>query len=98
MNRRAMDGPIVAATLVYGGRNAMRHFVRFARVTPNGKVDREGWRLRIFLDRGDAGAFVRALEDDFWRVETGQYEDSEGDGLARFHARASAPTDRLGRS
>src|ERR1039458_2501835 len=41
--------------------NAMRHFVRFAKVSASGSVDRVGWRLRIFLTSREAGAFTEEL-------------------------------------
>ena len=34
----------------------MRHFVRFAKLSASGSVDRVGWRLRIFLTSREAGA------------------------------------------
>ena len=55
----------------------MRHFVRFAKVSANGSVDRGGWRLRIFLTSDEAGAFAEDLAARFWRVEIGEYEDGD---------------------
>ena len=77
----------------------MRHFVRFAKVSASGSVDRVGWRLRIFLTSREAGAFAEELAEKLWRVEIGQYEDGEvnapaerarrfrADGVARRRAR-----------
>jgi nitrogen fixation-related uncharacterized protein len=82
--------------------NAMRHFVRFAKLAPNGLVDRGGWRLRIFLTPGEAGDFARALAQALWRVETGQYEDGDREPSAmlarRFRAEAAIASDRRARN
>jgi hypothetical protein len=69
----------------------MRHFVRFAKLTPNGRLDLGGWRLRIFLTSGEAGAFAQTFVEDAWVVETGFYDD-EGD------ARAGVPRADVPRS
>ena len=70
----------------------MRHFVRFAKVSASGSVDRVGWRLRIFLSSREAGAFAKELAGRRWRVETGQYEDGElaapAEPARRFRAKA----------
>jgi len=57
--------------------NAMRHFVRFAKLSASGSVDRIGWRLRIFLTSREAGAFANEFAGNLWRIEIGQYEDGE---------------------
>ena len=69
--------------------NAMRHFVRFAKVSASGSVDRGGWRLRIFLTSREAGAFAEGLAGKPWRVETGQYEDGEVAAAGRAGAALS---------
>jgi hypothetical protein len=78
----------------------MRHFVRFAKVSASGSVDRVGWRLRIFLTSREADAFAEAFAGKLWRVEIGEYDDGElaapaeparrfrGDALLRADARA----------
>jgi hypothetical protein len=80
----------------------MRHFVRFAKVAPNGRVDRGGWRLRIFLTPAEARAFAQTLAQDPWRVETGQYEDGEFDPAAivlrRLRADTASGSDRRPRN
>ena len=55
----------------------MRHFVRFAKVSASGSVERIGWRLRIFLTSHEAGAFAQGLAGRLWRVEIGEYEEGE---------------------
>ena len=74
----------------------MRHFVRFAKVSASGSVDRVGWRLRIFLTSREAGAFAEELAGKLWRVEIGQYEDGEAplppSWRAAFAPRRCAPT------
>jgi len=76
----------------------MRHFVRFARLSASGSVDRVGWRLRIFLTSREAGAFANELAGNLWRIEIGQYEDAEAGapaGLARrFRAQAARNDER----
>jgi hypothetical protein len=69
----------------------MRHFVRFAKLSASGSVDRIGWRLRIFLTSREAGAFAEELAGRLWRVETGQYEDGEVAAPGRL-----APLSRRG--
>jgi hypothetical protein len=63
----------------------MRHFVRFAKLSASGSVDRVGWRLRIFQTSREAGAFVDELAGNLWRIEIGHYEDGEASasGVAR---------------
>jgi hypothetical protein len=79
----------------------MRHFVRFAKVSASGSLDRVGWRLRIFLTSGEAGAFAEELTGKLWRVEIGEYEDSEVAAPAelarRFRAEASRANERARR-
>ncbi len=76
----------------------MRHFVRFAKVSASGSVDRVGWRLRIFQTSREAGAFAEELAEKLWRVEIGQYEDGEVNAPAerarRFRAAASRVDER----
>jgi hypothetical protein len=73
----------------------MRHFVRFAKLSASGSVDRVGWRLRIFQTSREAGAFANEFSGNLWRIEIGQYDDGESSapaGLAkRARARASRP-------
>jgi len=75
-----------------------RHFVRFARLSASGSVDRAGWRLRIFQTSREAGAFADAFAGNLWRIEIGQYEDSESrrpaERARRFRAAASSPEER----
>jgi hypothetical protein len=99
----AADGSIEAAGYPAGlwrRRNAMRHFVRFARLSANGSVDRGGWRLRIFLTSDEAGAFAGDLAGRFWRVEIGDYEDGEavpsGELARRLRAKAMRAEQRPG--
>lgn len=54
----------------------MRHFVRFAKLSATGAIERGGWRLRIFQTPGEAGAFTAELSGESWRVETGHYDDA----------------------
>jgi len=72
----------------------MRHFVRFAKVSASGSVDRSGWRLRIFQNANEARAFSDGLAGRSWRVESGAYEDDEPvaptDLTRRFRALAYA--------
>ena len=79
----------------------MRHFVRFARLSASGSVDRVGWRLRIFLSSREAGAFANALAGNLWRIEIGQYEDGEASAPAdlarRFRAEALRADERARR-
>jgi hypothetical protein len=79
----------------------MRHFVRFAKVSATGSVDRVGWRLRIFLTSHEAGAFAGELADKLWRVEIGEYEDGEVNVAAevarRFRAQALGGDERTRR-
>jgi hypothetical protein len=76
----------------------MRHFVRFAKLSASGSVDRVGWRLRIFLTSREAGAFANALAGNLWRIEIGQYEDGEtvapGELAHRFRAQAARADER----
>ena len=79
----------------------MRHFVRFAKLSASGSVDRVGWRLRIFLTPGEAGAFAEEFAGKPWRIEIGEYEDGEVNASAelarRFRAealRADGPAGR----
>jgi len=76
----------------------MRHFVRFAKVSASGSVDRDGWRLRIFLTWSEARAFARQFASPPWRVELGAYDDGDGAAFAlprrprpEAAARAGAP-------
>ena len=79
----------------------MRHFVRFARLSASGSVDRVGWRLRIFLSSREAGAFANELAGNLWRIEIGQYEDGEASAPAdlarRFRAEALRADERARR-
>jgi hypothetical protein len=79
----------------------MRHFVRFAKVSASGSVDRDGWRLRIFLTSREAGAFAGEFAGKLWRVEIGQYEDGEVNAAAelarRFRAEALRADERARR-
>ncbi len=79
----------------------MRHFVRFAKLSASGSVDRIGWRLRIFLTAREAGAFANELAGNHWRTEIGQYEDSEvsapADLARRFRAEALRADERAPR-
>jgi hypothetical protein len=76
----------------------MRHFVRFAKLSASGSVDRLGWRLRIFQTSREAGAFADRFAGNLWRIEIGQYEDGEAktptDLAARFRAQAAQATRR----
>jgi hypothetical protein len=76
----------------------MRHFVRFAKLSASGSVDRVGWRLRIFLTSREAGAFADKFAGNLWRIEIGQYEDGEARAPAelarRFRAHAARAGDR----
>ncbi len=76
----------------------MRHFVRFAKVSAAGSVDRVGWRLRIFMNSREAGAFAEELVGRPWRVEIGQYEDGEfaapAELASRFRAEALRARER----
>ena len=80
----------------------MRHFVRFAKVSASGSVDRVGWRLRIFLTSREASAFAEELVGKLWRVEIGQYEDGEARAPAewtrRLRAQAARADDRAQRN
>jgi len=75
----------------------MRHFVRFARLSASGSVDRVGWRLRIFLSSREAGAFANELAGNLWRIEIGQYEDGEVSAPADLARRFRAEALRAGR-
>jgi hypothetical protein len=79
----------------------MRHFVRFAKLSASGSVDRVGWRLRIFLTSREAGAFANELAGNLWRTEIGQYEDGEvsapADLARRFRAEALRADERARR-
>jgi hypothetical protein len=79
----------------------MRHFVRFAKVSTSGSVDRVGWRLRIFLTSHEAGAFAKELAGKLWRIEIGQYEDGElaapAELARRFRAEALRSDERARR-
>jgi hypothetical protein len=79
----------------------MRHFVRFAKLSANGSVDRVGWRLRIFLTSREAGAFANEFAGNLWRIEIGQYEDGEASPPAelarRFRAQALRADERAQR-
>ena len=68
----------------------MRHFVRFAKLSASGSVDRIGWRLRIFLTSREAGAFANELAGNLWRIEIGQYEDGEVNAAAERARRLRA--------
>jgi len=76
----------------------MRHFVRFAKLSASGSVDRIGWRLRIFLTSREAGAFADKFAGNLWRIEIGQYEDGEPKAPAelagRFRAQAARANGR----
>jgi hypothetical protein len=76
----------------------MRHFVRFAKLSASGSVDRVGWRLRIFQTSREAGAFADELAGNLWRIEIGQYEDGEARAPAertrRFRAHAARADNR----
>jgi hypothetical protein len=76
----------------------MRHFVRFAKVSASGSVDRVGWRLRIFLTSREADAFAEELAGNLWRIEIGEYEDGEVNAPAelarRFRAEALRADER----
>ena len=80
----------------------MRHFVRFAKVSASGSVDRVGWRLRIFLTSHDASAFAEELVGRLWRVEIGEYEDGElaapAELARRFRSEARRAEERVGRN
>ena len=80
----------------------MRHFVRFAKVSASGSVDRVGWRLRIFLTSHDTSAFAEELVGRLWRVEIGEYEDGEVGAPAgparRFRGKAQRADDRARRA
>ena len=78
----------------------MRHFVRFAKLSASGSVDRVGWRLRIFLTSHEAGVFANELAGNLWRIEIGQYEDGEAIAPAELarRLRAQALTRRGTRS
>ncbi|MGA2492237.1 MAG: hypothetical protein ABSF67_04725 [Roseiarcus sp.] len=79
----------------------MRHFVRFAKLSASGSVDRVGWRLRIFLTSREAGAFANGLVGNLWRIEIGQYEDGEAiapvELARRFRAQALRAEERAQR-
>ena len=75
----------------------MRHFVRFAKLTPNGRLDLGGWRLRIFMTSGEAGAFAQTFAEKPWVVETGFYDD-EGDAKASVPRAAHIASAASGRS
>jgi hypothetical protein len=79
----------------------MRHFVRFAKVSASGSVDRGGWRLRIFLSSHEAGVFADELAGNRWQVEIGEYEDGEVAAPAelarRFRAEALRADERARR-
>jgi hypothetical protein len=76
----------------------MRHFVRFAKLSASGSVDRAGWRLRIFLTSREAGAFAEEFAGKLWRTEIGEYEDGEVNAPAelarRFRAEALRADER----
>ena len=76
----------------------MRHFVRFAKLSASGSVDRLGWRLRIFQTSREAGAFADGFAGNLWRIEIGQYEDGEAvtrtDLAARFRVQAARANGR----
>jgi hypothetical protein len=80
----------------------MRHFVRFAKLSASGSVDRVGWRLRIFLTSREAGAFADELAGNLWRIEMGQYEDGEvgaaADAARRLRADALRAEERARRA
>ena len=69
----------------------MRHFVRFAKLSASGSVDRIGWRLRIFQSSREAKAFANELGGNPWRIEIGQYEDGEANASAGMGRRLPAP-------
>jgi len=74
----------------------VRHFVRFAKLSASGSVDRVGWRLRIFLTSREAGAFANEFAGNLWRIEIGRYEDGEAGApvdLARRRRVEAAPSD-----
>jgi hypothetical protein len=73
----------------------MRHFVRFAKVSASGSVDRVGWRLRIFLSSREAGAFAEELAGKMWRIEIGEYEDGEVNAPAELARRFRAEALRV---
>jgi hypothetical protein len=73
----------------------MRHFVRFAKLSAGGSVDRVGWRLRIFLTSREAGAFADKFAGNLWRIEIGQYEDGEARAPRPNWRAAFAPTPRV---
>jgi hypothetical protein len=79
----------------------MRHFVRFAKLSASGSVDRVGWRLRIFLTSREAAVFADELAGNLWRIEMGQYEDGEvgaaADSARRFRAEALRAGERARR-
>ncbi len=79
----------------------MRHFVRFAKLSASGSVDRVGWRLRIFLTSREAGTFANELSGNLWRIEMGQYDDGEASAPAelarRFRAQAARADERARR-
>ena len=69
----------------------MRHFVRFAKLSASGSVDRVGWRLRIFQTSREAGAFANEIAGNLCRVEIGQYEDGEVRAPAELRRRRRGP-------
>jgi hypothetical protein len=77
----------------------MPHFVRFAKVSADGSVDRVGWRLRIFPSSHEARAFAHGLVGKAWRVEIGAYQEAEASAPAglvqRFRAQALRGGERL---
>ena len=68
----------------------MRHFVRFAKLSATGAIDRGGWRLRIFQTPAEAGAFTAEMVGKPWRVETGQYDDAPASAELIRRRRAEA--------
>ena len=57
----------------------MQHFVRFAKFSPCGSIARSGWRLRLFATSNEASAFARQMVGACWRVEVGDFDDTEPD-------------------
>jgi hypothetical protein len=53
----------------------MRHFVRFAKVSPCGSVARSGWKLRLFASSREARAFAEQMIEAHWRVESGRVDE-----------------------
>ncbi|MBV8472728.1 MAG: hypothetical protein JO234_04860 [Hyphomicrobiales bacterium] len=56
---------------------AMKHFVRFAKLSASGRISPRGWRVRLFATANDASAFAQGMIGNGWRAELGDVGDLE---------------------